>query len=159
MDATVAYGKVDLRFRNPFSFPLIIHAFLPKPTVIRIELLGAEPQARVNYSFAINNSEDFYRRITFKPHLPPGTIRLHQKGHRGLEVVSRVTTRWLDGRTTERTYFSGYRPVPEVFWVGRDVEESQLPELPDGVTRVQRRNLPRLPPSAQAAPDASPDRG
>jgi vancomycin resistance protein YoaR len=159
MDATVAYGKVDLRFRNPFSFPLIVHAFLPKPTVIRIELLGAEPQARVNYSFAINNSEDFYRRITYKPHLPPGTIRLHQKGHRGLEVVSRVTTRWLDGRTTERTYFSGYRPVPEVFWVGRDVEESQLPELPDGVTRVQRRNLPRLPPSAQAAPDASPDRG
>jgi vancomycin resistance protein YoaR len=159
MDATVAYGKVDLQFRNPFSFPLIVHAFLPKPTVIRVELLGAEPQAKVAYSFVINRSDDFYRRITYKPHLPPGTIRLHQKGHRGLEVVSRVVTRWNDGRTTERMYFSGYRPVPEVFWVGRDVDESQLPELPEGVTRVQRRNLPRPPPSARVDPGASPDRG
>ncbi|MCS6900138.1 MAG: VanW family protein, partial [Myxococcales bacterium] len=159
LDATVSYGKVDLRFRNPFPFPLIIHAFLPKPTVIRIELLGAEPQAKVSYTFAIHRSEEFYRRITYKPHLPPGTIRLHQKGHRGLEVVSRVVTHWNDGRTTERTYFSNYRPVPEVFWVGRDVDESQLPELPEGVTRVQRRNLPRASSSARVEPGFSPSSG
>lgn len=159
MDATVAYGKVDLKFRNPFSFPLIVHAFLPKPTVIRVELLGADPQARVNYAFAINNSEDFYRRITYKPHLPSGTIKLHQKGHRGHEVVSRVVTHWLDGRVTERTYFSAYRPVPEVFWVGRDVDENQLPELPEGVTRVQRRNFARTPPSAQTEPGGQPSSG
>jgi vancomycin resistance protein YoaR len=159
MDATVVYGKVDLQFRNPFSFPVIIHAYLPKPTVIRVEFLGAEPQAKVSYTYAINSSEDFYRRITYKPHLPPGTVKLHQKGHRGHEVASRVVTQWRDGRTTERFYFSAYRPVPEVFWVGRDVDESQLPELPEGVTRVQRRNFARLPRAAQADAGAQPSSG
>jgi vancomycin resistance protein YoaR len=159
LDATVAYGKVDLKLRNPYPFPIIIHAFLPKPTTVRIELLGAEPQAKVNYSFAINNSDDYYRRITYKSHLPAGKIHLHQKGIKGHEVVSRIVTNWSDGRVTERTYLSIYRPVPEVFWVGREVDESQLPELPEGVTRVQRRNFARTPPSAQTGTGGQPTSG
>lgn len=159
MDATVAYGKVDLKFRNPFPFPLIIHAFLPKPTAIRIELLGAEPQAKVDYSFAIQDSKDFYRRITYKPGLSTGAIKMQQKGRKGHEVVSRIVTRWKDGRTTERMYFSAYRPVPEVFWVGRDVDENQLPDLPEGVTRVQRRNFARTPPPTQVEGGAQPSSG
>lgn len=158
LDATVAYGKVDLKLRNSFAFPLIIHAYFPKPTVLRVELLGADPQAKVAYSHAINNSEDFFRRLTYKPQLKPGEMVLHQKGMRGHEVVSRVVTTWPDGRRDERFYFSGYRPVPEVFWVGRDFDESQLPELPEGVNRVERRGMRRNM-SSRAAPSTQQENG
>ncbi len=148
LDATVAYGKVDLRIKNTFSFPIILHAYLPKPTAVRVEVLGAEPVAQVNYSYAVNKSDDFFRRITYKPELPAGKMVQHQKGIRGFDVVSRVVTTWRDGRVTERSYFSGYRPVPEVYWVGQGVDEETLPELPEGAARVEKRGFRRAPASA-----------
>ncbi len=143
LDATVAWGKVDLKLRNPFPFPVLLHAYLPKPTVVRVEVLGGEPQAKVEYKYAINRSDDFFRRITLKPFLPKGTIVRHQKGNRGFAVVSFVTTTYADGRVLERSYFSEYRPVPEVLWVGPGFDEEALPELPDGAKRVERRGLPK----------------
>src|SRR5262249_5989620 len=52
LDATVKYPNVDLKVRNTMSFPIMIHAFFPKPTpaqqrakmeALRIELLGGDP--------------------------------------------------------------------------------------------------------------------
>lgn len=146
LDATVAWGKVDLRIKNPFAHPVMIHAFLPKPTAVRVELLGGEPQAKVEYKFGINRSDDFFRRITLKPFLKPGAVVKHQKGSRGLAVVSFVTTTYPDGRSVERTYTSDYRPVPEVFWVGPGFDESSMPDLPDGAARVERRGVEAPPP-------------
>ena len=149
LDATVAYGKVDLRIRNPFDFPVLVHAFLPKPTAVRVEILGADPQAKVEYRFGVNRSDDFFRRLTLKSFLPPGKVVQHQKGIRGFAVVSMATTTFADGRSVERSWFSEYRPVPEVFWVGPGVDEATLPELPEGAKRVERRGVP--------APKADPD--
>jgi vancomycin resistance protein YoaR len=159
LDATVAYGKVDLQFRNTLPFPVILHAFLPKPTTVRVEILGADPVAKVTYVYAINKSDDFFRRLTYKPSVPAGKMHLHQKGMRGHEVISRVVTTWPDGRVTERSYFSGYRPVPEVFWVGRDFDEGQLPELPDGAARIERKGVPAPTPSTQPASDPAQGNG
>jgi vancomycin resistance protein YoaR len=150
LDATVAYGKVDLKVRNPFPFPVIVHAYLPKPTAIRVEILGADPQAKVEYRYGINKSDDFFRRITLKPGLPSGKVVLHQKGIKGFAVVSYVTVTYPDGRAVERAYTSDYRPVPEVFWVGPGVDETTLPELPEGVQRIERRGVPAPPPAADA---------
>ncbi len=152
LDATVIYGQVDLKIRNPFAFPLIIHAYLPKKTQVRVELLGADPQATVKYSYGISKSDDFYRRITYKPELSEGRVVLHQKGVKGHEVTSSIVTTWADGRTSERSYLTHYRPVPEVFWVGRGVDEATLPELAEGVTKVQRRGFKR---EAQATDTAT----
>ncbi len=145
LDATVAWGKVDLRIKNPLSHPVMIHAYLPKPTAVRVELLGGEPVAKVEYKYGINRSDDFFRRITLKPYLKPGSITKHQRGSRGLAVVSFVTTTYADGRAVERSYTSDYRPVPEVFWVGPGFDESTIPELPEGAARVERRGVEAPP--------------
>lgn len=139
LDATVVYGKVDLRIKNTMPFPVMIHAFLPKPGVLRVELLGGDPVAEVTYSYGIGHAEDFQRRITVKPHLKPGTRIRRQKGSRGYDVSSVVTIKWRNGQTEQRTYFSGYRPAPEVFWIAADYDESQLPPLPDHATGVEGR--------------------
>jgi vancomycin resistance protein YoaR len=151
LDATVVDGAVDLKIKNPHSFPLLVHAYLPRPTVLRVELLGADAPAHVDYRFAgSGRGEDFVRRLTFKPELGPGEFVRKQKGHRGQTVVSRVLFRWADGRVVERSYRSDYHAVPEVLWVGPGVDESALPEAPAGAAGVERRGLPA--PSAPASP-------
>ncbi|HEU4413131.1 MAG TPA: VanW family protein [Polyangiaceae bacterium] len=155
LDATVVDGAVDLKIKNPHPFPLLIHAYLPRPTVLRVELLGADPPSHVEYRYAASGKgEDFVRRLTFKPEMAQGEFVRKQKGHRGQNIVSRVTFRWPDGRVVERSYKSEYHAVPEVLWVGPGVDEASLPEVPAGAIGVERRGLPEPPNGAAGAPAA-----
>jgi len=139
LDATVSYPSVDLKLKNPFSFPVMIHAYLPEPGRVRVEILGAEPLAEVSYTYGIGHAEDFVRRVTVKPHFPPGKRLRKQKGGRGYDVTSIATIKWKDGRTEQRTFFSGYRPTPEVYWVAPGYDEAELPPLPDHAKGVEGR--------------------
>jgi vancomycin resistance protein YoaR len=147
LDATVAWGKVDLKIRNNRSEPIMIHAFLSKPTALRVELLGATPTAKVEYRYGASGYRDFWRRVTQKNHFALGKVVRKQKGKRGFHATSIVTTTHADGTQIERMYGSEYRPVPEVFWVGPGFDEAELGELPEGVTRVQYRGVRRDPDS------------
>jgi hypothetical protein len=62
-----------------------------------------------------------------------------QKGSRGYDVTGIATIRWKDGRTEQRTFFSGYRPAPEVYWVAPGYDESELPPLPEHAKGVEGR--------------------
>lgn len=137
MDATVSYPLVDLKIRNNFSFPIMIHAYLPKPTVIRVEILGGDPIAKVTYAYGVGHIEDFVRRIKVVGYFPPGRVLRKQKGTRGMSVTSVVTIHYFDGRTEERKYFSGYRPSPEVLWVAPGYTDQDLPPLPEHAKGVE----------------------
>jgi vancomycin resistance protein YoaR len=137
LDATVIYGEVDLRLKNPYDTPLILHAFLPTPDKLRVEFLGRVPPGKVEHSYAVTQTHDFYRRIWTKPFLGPGKVVKHQRGHKGYDVVSSVKVTYPDGHVAVRHYFSGYRPVPEVYWVGSDADLGELPELPSGADHVE----------------------
>ncbi len=139
LDATVKYPTTDLKIKNTLPFPVMIHSFLPKETVVRVEILGGDPVAEVDYKFGIGHTEDFTRRIYVKPNLAPGRRIRHQKGSRGYDVTSVVTLRYLDGRVEERKYFSGYRPAPEIFWVAPGYDEAEMPPLPDHAKGVEPR--------------------
>ncbi|MBX3128445.1 MAG: VanW family protein [Polyangiaceae bacterium] len=137
LDATVVYGEVDLKIKNTSPTPLILHAFLPTPYTIRVEFLGAEPVGKVEHTYAVIRTHDFYRRVWTKPHLSEGKSIKRQRGIKGYDVLSVVRTRFPDGRSEETRYFSWYRPVPEVFWIGPGTNEADLPELPDGARHVE----------------------
>lgn len=137
LDATVIYGEVDLKLKNTYSVPLILHAFLPSRTKLRVEVLGAPAPGKVQYQYAVTKVEDFYRRITTKPWLSPERRLRRQKGIKGYDVVSVVRTTSSAGTVLERRYRSAYRPVPEVFWVGPGHDLTSLPELPEGASRVE----------------------
>jgi hypothetical protein len=107
---------------------------------VRVEILGAEPVADVEYTYGIGHVEDFMRRITVKSHLAPGTRVRRQKGSRGMDVSSVVTIKWKTGRIEQRTFFSGYRPAPEVFWIAPGYDESELPPLPDHAMGIEGRS-------------------
>jgi vancomycin resistance protein YoaR len=137
LDATVVYGEVDVKIRNPYDTPLIIHAYLPSKFTLRVELLGRDPPGKVEHKYAVVRSHDFYRRVWTKPFLSPGKAMKRQRGIRGYDVVSVVTATGPDGTKREKRYFSWYRPVPEVYWVAPGTEPTELPELPAGAGHVE----------------------
>jgi hypothetical protein len=137
LDATVIYGEVDLELKNTFATPIILHAFLPTPTTLRVEFLGRLPPGKVEHFYGVMHAHDFYRRVWTKPWLDAGKTIKRQRGIKGYDVVSTVKITFPDGRVNERRYFSWYRPVPEVFWVGPGADLAELPELPPQAERVE----------------------
>jgi vancomycin resistance protein YoaR len=136
LDATVIDGKVDLRLRNPYDEPLLVHVSFPAPYLIRVELLGAAPRAKVEHAYAVTAQEPFARRVWHREELAPGTLEQKQKGSPGMDVVSVLRILHEDGRTERRSYASKYYPVPEVFWVSEAGAGAQLPELPEGASAL-----------------------
>ncbi|MDI3289327.1 VanW family protein [Polyangium sp. 15x6] len=139
LDATVSFPIVDLKLKNPYPFPVMIHAYFPQPNKVRVEVLGGEPVAKVEYGYGVGQSYDFVRRITVKSHLPPGKRIHRQKGVRGYDVTSTLRISYVDGRVEERRWFSGYRPSPEVYWVAPGYDEANLPPLPDHAKGIEGR--------------------
>ena len=137
LDATVVDGELDLKLKNPYASALIVHAFLPTPTSLRIELLGRESQAKVEHFFQVKEKHDFVRRVVVEPGLSANESKRHQKGNLGYDVVSTVRTTYPNGERSFRFYTSTYSPVPEVYWVGAGTDPSSLPPLPEGAQGVE----------------------
>jgi vancomycin resistance protein YoaR len=147
LDATVIDGEVDLQLRNPYPLPIIVHAFLPVPTRIRVEMLGTALPGKVEHTYSVRKSEDFFRRVDRHPELAPEQMKRHQKGIPGYDVLSTVKTRYVDGSERVRYYTSTYYPVPEIYWVGILVDPKNLPPLPDRASHTELQ-----PTSAEVTP-------
>lgn len=137
LDATVIDGKVDLRFENSLDVPLIIHAFLPTPTSVRVEILGRDAPGRVEHTYRVVEKHPYFRRIVESPEVARGSYERKQKGSYGYDVVSFVRTTEPDGSVVTRRYKSKYWPVPEVLWVGPGTDAEALPPLPKGSAGVE----------------------
>jgi vancomycin resistance protein YoaR len=153
LDAAVLDGEVDLQLRNPYPVAIIVHAYLPTPTTIRVEMLGVSAPGKIEHTYAVRKSEDFYRRVAKRPELRADQVKRHQKGIPGYDVVSTVRTRYVDGTERVRRYASTYYPVPEVYWVGSDVDPESLPPLPERATHTE---LQGEEPATTAASFSSP---
>ncbi|MEP7050982.1 MAG: VanW family protein [Pseudomonadota bacterium] len=146
LDATVVDGELDLKLKNPYDTALIVHAFLPTRTSLRIELLGRDPPGKVEHFFQVKEKHEFTRRIVVTPGFEPNHSERHQKGGLGYDVVSTVRTTYPDGQHSFRSYTSTYDPVPEVYWVGPGTDPSALPPLPEGAQGVESGLAPAGPP-------------
>ena len=79
LDATVVYPVVDLRLRNPFSFPIVIHAIVDKGT-LRFELLGSEHPATVELATDTVGVAAFKRKVEEAAWLPAGQDQAQAEG-------------------------------------------------------------------------------
>ncbi len=129
LDATVIDGKVDLQIRNPFDEPILVHVSFPSTYVIRVELLGRDPDVKVEHAYSVTHTEPFARRVWRRDEAPLGGFELKQKGSQGMDVVSVLKVRHEDGTVARRSYRSKYYPVPEVFWIGEGASPGGLPAM------------------------------
>ena len=137
LEATVIDKKVDLRFRNPYDTPLMIHAFLPTHSSIQVEILGRSPEDKIEHQAQVIKRFPFLRRVVEKAELPSGEFKRSQKGSYGYDIVSIVRLTHPDGSLSTRRYRSNYYPVPEVMWVGPGTPAASLPPLPEGAEGLE----------------------
>jgi vancomycin resistance protein YoaR len=163
LDATVIDGQVDLRFRNPFSVPLLLSASFPDRYRLRIEIVGMAARFHYEHKYSVAKRYDFYRRVLTKPSGVQGGFKRTQKGIPGYDVVSTVTGKNDAGELRTIRYRSKYWPVPEVYWVAPETDLSALPPLPEGATGIQRDgvtvfgSIPKEVEERAAEPEASLD--
>ena len=141
-DATVNYPKqcwegkqdpnicFDLKLKNPYDFPVIIRTKIEEcddkcsdklNKRISVELLGTGPVAEVRTKWQHYATPDFERR--WRKGWKPGIwSKKSQSGKPGLRGALVTDLSWPDGRKTQDILISNYRPVDEVWWVGRDWE-------------------------------------
>lgn len=128
-DATVYYGRVDLRFRNTTGGQLLICAGVTQKTLF-VSLVGSRP-SNVKYTLTETVTErvEPAEQVKEDPGLKPGTERVESEGTPGLRVeVWRTAT---DG-TSERISDDFYQPQPRI------VFRPQAGRLAEGGDRVQQ---------------------
>ena len=87
LDATVVYPSVDLKLRNSYPFPVVIHYTVNQGTV-RVEILGAQrPWTKVAFEREIKKEIPFETVSRDDETLPLGTQIIDQIGFPGYELI------------------------------------------------------------------------
>jgi vancomycin resistance protein YoaR len=140
LDATVVYPTVDLKLRNPYAFPLVIHAKVAD-NKITMDLLGAEKPVQVTFGHEVLSTTPFGRKV-----VEEATVRnpkRKQKGMDGVELSRWRVLAFHDGHTRVERSRDSYPPTTEIWQVPPGYDESQLPPLGEDF------------PKADAKPEAS----
>jgi len=107
LDATVTYPNIDLVFRNPFNFPVVIH-YKVADGKMTVELLGRERPRMVHFIRRITQTIPHQEKTVEEPEWP-----------KGLSVVTQLG---IDGFRVRR-----YRIVYEGSHVERELTETVYP--------------------------------
>ena len=123
LDATVVYPVVDLKLRNPFTFPVVVHATV-SANILKMELLGADKPVEVTFGKTVLSTTPYERKVEEDPAV--SKPKRKQKGIDGLELFrSRVLT-FRDGTRKVENSRDVYPPTREVWLVppGFDAEHA-----------------------------------
>jgi vancomycin resistance protein YoaR len=156
-DATVVYPTVDLKLKNPFDFPVIIHASINKGT-LTFELLGRAKPVEVEMNTETIGVAAFKRKIEEDPFVAEGKAVLKQKGIRGYSIRKTRTIRVAGREEHVEITTDVYPPTFEIYRVrpGTDVE-AILPPLAGGSTAAATAGpASASAPAPAAAPAAAP---
>ncbi len=129
LDATVVFPTVDLKLRNPYDFPVVLHAVAEKGT-LAFEILGRERPARVDYATETVGTASFKRKIEEDAGVKEGAVVVKQKGIRGVSVRKTRTIHLAMGRDRVEVSTDVYPPTFEILKVAPGTDPDSLPPLP-----------------------------
>lgn len=116
LDATVVYPTVNYRFRNPFTYPVVLHQTV-KEGIVRAEILGAKRTATVTYFRRIDEVERFEEERRITDQLPKDKEVITQRGMPGFQVyASRVIREGAHAR--RQRWIDNYPPTVQVVYAG-----------------------------------------
>jgi vancomycin resistance protein YoaR len=126
LDATVVYPIVDLKLRNPYSFPVVVHASV-SGNKVKMELLGADKPVDVSFGKTVLATTPFVRKVVEDPGLT--RPKRKQKGIEGMELYRSRVLAFHDGRRKVESGRDLYPPTVEIWHVPPGFDESTLPPL------------------------------
>lgn len=126
LDATVVYPAVDLKIKNPFAFPVAVHAFVAGNTV-HVELLGKEKPVEVSYGQNVLGTFAFTRKIVEDASVDKPIVK--QKGIRGIQIRRHRVMRFAGGEERQETSVDMYPPTQEIVRVPPGYNPDELPPV------------------------------
>jgi vancomycin resistance protein YoaR len=130
LDATVVFPTVDLKLRNPYDFPVVIHAVVDKGK-LSFEILGRERPAKVDYETVTVGTASFKRKVEEDAGVKEGAVVVKQKGIRGVSVRKTRRIHLPMGRDRVEVSTDVYPPTFEILKVAPGTDPDSLPPLPD----------------------------
>ncbi|HJZ84851.1 MAG TPA: VanW family protein [Polyangia bacterium] len=88
LDATVVYPTVDLKLRNPYEFPVVIH-YRVNQGFVRAEILGRPRGRKVAFEREILEQVAFSTERREDKTMPGGQQTIDQEGHEGFRIKRR----------------------------------------------------------------------
>jgi vancomycin resistance protein YoaR len=151
LDSTVSWPTVDLKLRNPWTFPIVVHTRIDRGK-LSVQLLGKEKPATVTYARDTLAVLPFKRKVTESTWLEPGRVVQKQKGIRGYAIRKTRTIALADGTRRVEVTVDHYPPTPEHFVVPPGTEEAELPPLPEGAAGDETEASASASPQPAASP-------
>jgi len=96
LDATVVYPSVDLKLKNPFDFPVVVHAKV-EGNKLTMQLLGPKKPARVQLERELLKTKPYDRKIEEDKKLSGTKVLIKQHGIRGYTIERKRTLFFDDG--------------------------------------------------------------
>ncbi|MEO7327826.1 MAG: VanW family protein [Minicystis sp.] len=143
LDATVVFPTVDLKLRNPYDFPIVIHATIDKGALI-FELLGKSQPAKVELATETVGTADYKRKLEEVAGLDEGKVIVKQKGIRGLSLRKTRTIHLHDGREKVEITTDVYPPTFEILKVSPGTDPESLPPLPQDKRTAENEAAPSV---------------
>jgi len=129
LDATVVYPHVDLKIRNSYPFPIVVHAVANKGT-LTMEIRGNGSTDAVEWTTATIGVSPYKRKVEENPGLAEGKTVVKQKGIRGYRIRKMRILRPLKGEARIEEKTDVYPPTFEIFLVPPGTDPATLPPLP-----------------------------
>ncbi len=121
IDATVAYGSVDFRFRNNTAWPVRLECVVTADNKLHVKILGTNetPGKSVSVTTKLVRTIPYTETKINDPNLPAGKTVVVQEGSQGY-VVDTYKTIKIDGKVVseKKLHTSTYTPLNRTVRVG-----------------------------------------
>ncbi len=127
LDATVSFPVLDLRVKNPFPFPVLVHAKAGKGA-LRFEILGHDQPVHVDLATETAGVFKYTRKIEKSAGL--SDVKVKQRGKNGMSIKRTKTTTAKSGETQVVVSTDTYPATQEILQIPPDFDMTTLPPLP-----------------------------
>lgn len=128
LDSTVVYPSVDLKLRNPYPFPVVVHTKTTANT-LKVELLGKEKPVTVKFSRELLKRVPYTRKLVEDSGLASNRVVHKQHGIDGYRIKRFREMVFADGTTKREEATDFYPPTLDIYEVPVGFDEGRLPTL------------------------------
>ncbi len=141
LDATVVYPHVDLKLRNDYDFPVVIHFKVTRGRSI-VEILGRErPFDEVVFERKMVERQEFDTITREDEGMPVGSMKFDQYGFPGFKI-DRVRKLLKDGKVVKRDRWRiRYAPVTEYARLGINPDPNLVLPEPSRKEKKKKKRL------------------
>ncbi|HEX2688584.1 MAG TPA: VanW family protein [Kofleriaceae bacterium] len=136
-DATVVWPNTDLKLKNPYDFPVVIHYRVANGEAL-VEILGkARPYDKVVFERHVLESTPYSTEERLDPEIPKDATSIDQAGFNGYKL-ERFRRFYKDGKLVKSNKWTlEYKPVTEYVRRGTSTDPDAKAPAEKPVTRLQ----------------------